>query len=611
MIFMNMKKKITALLAAAAVSASAMPVSVFAADDIATVLKEYAEVFLAEGENPNYVWENNLIQTIGDVEVDTDMKAAKAGSQLKDKVKNNTYSAGTDLKKKMKFDYATTMKMQNVLDEYNNVTALAKTVIAAECLADTDAGVRKASLEAQLAKSYIKDGEFIVTISNPDGMEIPNEAINGTDMFGFTAVKGDEVIEPDNGKITISTPAGDLVYYEKADRTYENKTLTITIGTEGIATHAALAEALKYDLVLACEDIEAVGPSSYSSSETYKLVGDVTGNTPIYVPSSEDDTDTTDDVNVAKVTYKAVQDESSTNIYETTSEISEKIKITTDRKPGGGGGGLIIPPSVPTATPEVTTTPEPTLTPTFAPDQIIPVPGKLNADDHVAYIIGYPEGDVRPENNISREEVATVFYRLLTDEARSEMLDKENEYPDVEVERWSNNAISTLDNGGIIKGYEDGTFRPAASITRAEFVTIAVRFYEHVTAGDAGFTDVDGHWAKDNINTAVFYRLIDGYEDGTFKPDKAILRSEAMTIFNHILNRHVTKEGLIDEAVQNNWIDNPESAWYYTEVLEATMTHDYTRPENTLDETWTALKENPDWVELEKTYTSTGTEHIE
>ena len=611
-----MKRKLTALISALAVTAALVPsfVTVSAAtvgsSDLGEVLTQYRDWAEASGD---YAWdtENNYITKTAAVKVLSDMKATRnSGGTLtwKDKVTNNTYSAGTSLSSTFKFAYKTEIKMQSVLDEFDNVTGLAEAVIEVDCANDENT-TRKETLLADLEKSYIKDAEFTITINNPNNMEIPNDVIYGVNMYGFTAVNGTDVIEVEDGKLTIvgdatDDEAGRLVYTE-VSRLYENKVLTIKVKTEGKTSKKALAEALKYNLVLTCDSITAKAPNNYSSSASYKLIGDVKGNSPIYTSDAEGAKP------IANITYDAVQDISDDTWFDSDSEISETVRITTDRRPnigGGGGGGGYLPITTPAPTVVPESTPTPTLSPTFAPDAVVPVPEIFESADHYAYIIGYPEGDVRPENSISREEVVTIFFRLLTDESREKLFAKTNDLSDVEEGRWSNNAISTMSNGGYVTGYEDGSFKPGAPITRAEFVTLAVRFYEDVVAADAEFRDVTTHWAKKYVDKAIFYRLIDGYEDGTFRPDQNIKRCEVMKIVNTILNRHVDTKGLVQEAVDNNWIDNPESAWYYTEVFEATMTHDFEREEGASMETWTGLKANPNWVELEKTWTQTGTE---
>lgn len=220
----------------------------------------------------------------------------------------------------------------------------------------------------------------------------------------------------------------------------------------------------------------------------------------------------------------------------------------------------------------------------------------LNEETHFAYIIGYPtengREEVRPENNMTREEIATVFYRLLKDDVRDELFASTNPFDDVDNDRWSNKAISTMANGGYVNGYEDGTFKPANPITRAEFVTIATRMFavDEVYAKIVDFRDVSGHWAEKYINYATASGWIDGYDDNTFKPDKYITRAEVMKIVNHMLDRAVNEEGLVEDA--KRWIDNPSDAWYYYEVIEATNFHTYGRAEGEKLEVWEAILEN-------------------
>ncbi len=223
------------------------------------------------------------------------------------------------------------------------------------------------------------------------------------------------------------------------------------------------------------------------------------------------------------------------------------------------------------------------------------VPPVLDGDVHFVYVIGYPEGDVRPENNISREEVATIFYRLLKKDVRDGIFTDDNNFADVEKGRWSNKAVSTMANGGYVKGYEDGTFRPGAFITRAEFATMAARFLEDKTAIRANFSDIAGHWAESYIKLVAGNGWVNGYEDGTFKPDNYITRAEAMAIINRILVRYVNDEGLHADA--KHWPDNARDAWYYFDVLEATNAHDFVRQEDGIHETWKTINENNVWAE--------------
>ena len=214
----------------------------------------------------------------------------------------------------------------------------------------------------------------------------------------------------------------------------------------------------------------------------------------------------------------------------------------------------------------------------------------FETEDHFAYIMGYPDGTVRPENNITREEVATILYRLLKADAREAIYTTDNNFPDVSADRWSNHCISTMANGAYVLGYEDGTFGPAKSITRAEFATMVVRYAKGVVTAEAGaLSDISGHWGENYILTAVGEGWIAGYEDGTFKPDKYITRAETMTILNRMLARKVDATGIHADA--KIWSDNSASGWYYYEVEEATNSHDYTRKSDGLTENWDSIRE--------------------
>ena len=224
----------------------------------------------------------------------------------------------------------------------------------------------------------------------------------------------------------------------------------------------------------------------------------------------------------------------------------------------------------------------------------------LNTTDHFAYIVGYGNGEVRPQNNITRAEVATIFFRLLTDDVRDENLTKTNRYSDVAATSWYNTAVSTLSSMGIITGYPDGTFRPNAAITRAEFAAIAARFDNDGDKTAAKFSDIATHWAKDEISIAYNNGWITGYPDGTFGPQRDITRAETMTLVNRVLNRQPETE---DDLIPNMtvWTDNANpKAWYYLAVQEATNSHYYEFKTNSQYEKWTALRETRDWKALEQ-----------
>ena len=248
----------------------------------------------------------------------------------------------------------------------------------------------------------------------------------------------------------------------------------------------------------------------------------------------------------------------------------------TKKSSGGGGGGH-----------------KPTVT---IPDD---VPTGLNGDDHYAYIVGYPDSTVRPQNGITRAEVATIFFRLLTDETRNANSTKTNSYSDVAAGAWYNHAVSTLSAMGIVKGDSHGKFNPNAPITRAEFAAIAARFDDKANTTAVDFSDIASHWAKDEISAAANNGWINGYTDGTFRPNNKITRAEAMTLVNRVLKRlPETAEDLHNDMIK--WSDNSDtSAWYYLAVQEATNSHYYDLKENK-HEKWSKLRETRDWTELEK-----------
>ena len=255
------------------------------------------------------------------------------------------------------------------------------------------------------------------------------------------------------------------------------------------------------------------------------------------------------------------------------------LKAATKKSSGGssgGGGGR-----------------KPTVT---IPDD---VPTGLNGDDHYAYIVGYPDGNVKPGGNITRAEVATIFFRLLTEEVRTANSTQSNSLSDVTRGQWFNHAVSTLSSMGIVKGHNDGTFAPNAPITRAEFAAIAARFDDKNTDTSSKFTDIASHWAKNEIGIAANKGWINGYPDGTFRPNQYITRAEAMTLVNRVLNRlPENSSDLLDSMIK--WPDNSDaSAWYYLAVQEATNSHYYKTKENKFEK-WTELRKTRDWTELEK-----------
>lgn len=228
----------------------------------------------------------------------------------------------------------------------------------------------------------------------------------------------------------------------------------------------------------------------------------------------------------------------------------------------------------------------------------VPVPEILNGDDHYAYIMGYPDGTILPQGNITRAETATIIFRLLKDEIRDKNITNENAFADVNEEDWFNTAISTLAALGIVQGRTETEFMPNEKITRAEFSVIMARIADFSHEASHEFKDVSSHWAEDYIYEAAAYGWIAGYEDATFRPDQFITRAEAMTLTNRVLRRvPENKDALLDGMTE--WSDNKNTnAWYYIAVQEATNSHKYERKNETF-EIWTELMEAKDWTQYE------------
>ena len=221
------------------------------------------------------------------------------------------------------------------------------------------------------------------------------------------------------------------------------------------------------------------------------------------------------------------------------------------------------------------------------------VPETLNSDNHFAYIVGYEDGTVRPNANISRAEVAAIFFRLLKDDVRDDNLTANSVFTDVAFGKWYNKSISTMAKIGIVKGRTADTFVPNAPITRAEFAAICSRFDRSNVEIKSDFNDISGHWAEKEIRRAASLGWIKGYADGSFKPDQNITRAEAASMINRMLHRlPETVDDLLDGMVQ--WSDNQPSDWYYINMQEATNSHDF-KQKGEIHEHWTKLTENPNW----------------
>ena len=475
-------------------------------------------------------------------------------------------------------------------------------------------------LKGELATCEV-EGSFTINVTYPEAFEITDTNFLDTarkDMYGFSS---------DANK-------HEQIFYE-ISRTITDTQATIEIGVKDDVTIQTLKDNL-CNLALTCENAEIT--KSAANTDTITIAGVVTGSTNImsgtetlgtvtynFTQRTADDTEINTDTDAdyvdpegdnTAITGTIILTKATPPSSDTGSSVAQKVTLTvvmggdmendeykytktviaklsslkTPVREGYVFSGYYLDPEFTQAAPA---------TIQMFEDKTIYVkwvelPGEPDIDKeqgvHEAYIKGYPsengEQMVRPEGNITREEVATIFYRV-TDKAITQAnFTLENNFSDVEMGRWSNDEISTDAKLGYVNGYEDGTFRPSGMITRAEFVTMASRYWgaEIDNAAEPDFTDVANHWAKGYIHFAVECGWIDGYEDGTFRPDQYITRAEAIKIVNHMLYRAVDEDGLVEGI--RAWDDNPKDEWYYYEMIEATNTHRFERAQNEKCEDW-------------------------
>lgn len=535
--------------------------------------------------------------------VDTagNLQIIRSGNTITDSTGNSVSVSKYDSEAFPKFDYLCTLDMQGVRDKftkyYNDLEELSGYLNA-----------DKSELTQKLDAMKVT-GKFTIEITYPKTLNVPAEFFENGKMAGFddnvklvfgndvrTLTEGetentlkievDLVGKEDNGsrpgfvlakelKENIETYLCDFTLKCDAVETTEYGTFTVTGKMAGFTLATGRSTTMKVDYKTVPETVSASCTVSKRTSgggnggtTTYTVTFDVDGDTNVVAPIKKTRNSTLK-VNELKVPHK---DGYSFGGWYTDAARTEKV------------------------TEDITVTKNMTLYGTW--NRKSTGADKLNDVDHYAYVVGYPDGTVRPNNSITREEIATIFFRLLKDCIREDNFSKTNKFTDVDAERWSNTAISTMEKGKFIKGYEDGSFGPDKNITRAEFATIASRLDKMTENTSHGFTDISGHWAEKYIADAVAKGWIAGYEDGTFRPEQNITRAEAMTIINRMLNRFVNEKGLHKDAIL--WPDNNKDAWYYYAVEEATNSHDYVRQSDGVYETWTAMRPNKDWSELEQ-----------
>ena len=584
-------------LAAASMLASIVPAA-FADGYNNSSLQETIKKF-AEQNGITYKYDADTNKGTADVTLDADTFVRKTVTSGTENAFQNGYILGrfsTGKTAELTGDFKSTLNMEPVRKAFEAYKNAANETVE-----------KDSALSALLPTVPVK-GEFTIDVIYDSRMQIADKDkyLETGKMTGFNDEAKEIFID------TKRTDAADPDHegYNKFSVTVQVKAPT-TEALQGVSHTGSWANTLVYaDLEKSYEtllkDIDFTLPSvtvsedPFSGTDLYYTESiDMTGSIVIGAEMSTINFD----VQQARNTPAPVQ---TPNITVPTLAPGETATPTPD-------ASATVDPNAspaPTLNPDGTT-PNPDV-PSVTPKPFTPsnstVPSALNGEDHMVYVIGYPEGDVRPLNNITREEIATIFYRLLTTEKRDSIYTKESGFSDVLKSRWSNKAIATMANGKYILGDAGTTnFRPADSITRAEMAAIVSRFLDttpEIADSSDDFNDINGHWAATAIKEGVAAGWLTGYGDNSFKPDQKITRAEAMTVINRMLVRYVNEEGLVDGYVQ--WPDNPKDAWYYYNVIEATNSHKYdTRTfETSADfyEKWTEMDTNWVWGDFKTQY---------
>lgn len=605
-------KKLLAIVVAAIMMLSMVA---FAADGLPTTLKEVIEdIPLPSGEQREV-----LIRRTLDVPVNMQVDVGKTGTYVDGPVSETISGSNVSANYKATIYMADVRTLfEDLLAEYKSEGGLVYQYIDFMFSAHPE---ERRALETRVDNSIVT-GEFIIKIVFPENVIVPNSVLTGTALSGFNA--------------GAATTFEETVPRVLNDGVGGTKELEIKISVkEGIT-----ASVMEANLQAYLPDITFTCTNAILGLGTTEVVGSITGWTEIY----DDNTDPTPDDLICKINYTGKQGTDSGVTGGT--EISETVTLSETQQGGATPvipGGTTTEPSGPIEVevklPSISETetiiiPEGTKNPTIDIEEItekinptrdgfvfdgfyadefytqklegevpvtedttiygrfinITVPEIFNADEHIQYIYGYPDGTVRPEANVKREEVTAMLYRLLKPEVRAELETSENNFSDVPADKWSIVPISSMAKGGYIYGYTDGSFKPDEDITRAELAAIISRFVGRIVEGERTFNDIDGHWAEASIKSVANNEWIFGYTDGSFKPDAKITRAETVAIINRVVVRYVTQEGLTgDERI---WPDNPATAWYYYPVIEASHHHEHERDENNYSELWNTAISN-------------------
>ncbi|QOX63376.1 S-layer homology domain-containing protein [Anoxybacterium hadale] len=434
----------------------------------------------------------------------------------------------------------------------------------------TSATVSEAQTESGTYETTVGEAEIGENTSNYEITYVKGSlVINQLNMDQEVSSEGYEGVYDGTGHgIKVSAPSGATVTYdvENSMTNVGEGTVTYTVTKPGYksVTGSAMIRINPREITITANskskryDGTPLTDSGYSVTKGTVAAGDnIISVTVIGTQTSRGTSD-----NIAK---DAVIMDGETNVTSNYDILYAKGTLNVTRRSSGGGDK------------DNTTT---------ITDEEVPGGPLLNMVDHYAYIQGYPDETVRPQGNITREEVAAVFFRLLDPTYRETIRTTEEDYSDVAESRWSVKHIGTLSNGQVLTGYADGSFRPGAFMTKAELATVASRFDALSEPGDVKFSDVSGHWAEKYILSAAAKGWVKGYEDGTFKPDQYITRAEFVTLVNNVLERSVQEENILPDAIQ--FKDLQKGKWYYEAMQEAINSHNYERAADGFEK-WTEI----------------------
>ncbi|MDD6735779.1 MAG: S-layer homology domain-containing protein [Clostridiales bacterium] len=619
-----MKKKILSLILAAATLAPTVS---------ATNLYDFVNGHSGWNNSSNPVISAHIANGGGVFEYPVAVETTVSAQVKKTSAADTAYASSVTESGGNTVDYKVTLNMDNVKTSFKNLYAA---VIRSIDDSNDDAvtsGVTKNDLKNYFNNSKVT-GTFVVRVtydsrlmSDPSGMTLGQEGLTAPEIFEIKDIGLPVSVNSTTSQLDVtlgvkdtpSTKVSDLQSKIDAGDSQLNN-LYVTLSGVMVPASPASGETLNVtaQLVSAYTEITDVTGTPDNTEDTYgkiNFTSDASTASVVYIPAS---TSPSGDTNHGRPA--ATASPSKTPVVKIQAGVITKTvavtvregkyfidvdNITVPEKEGFAFEGWYSDPffTKPVSgmfqiTDDITI---------YARYINLKAPEQLISEDHIAYISGYPDGEVKPNNNITREEVVAALYRLLKPEYAATLEADSNRFPDVEPERWSNKAISAMAMGGYVVGDTDGNFNPSNPITRAEFVALISKF---IDLGDAQvpdtnqFSDISGHWAEKAILLAANAMYwITGYEDGTFRPNSHITRAEAITIINKMLVRY----GDADSTYAINWPDITKSDWYYTQIIEATTDNIYERSENGWQEIW--ISETPETSEENTSEENTSEEN--